>query len=184
MKGSEQYENNWDIDKDSHWNDENGRFDTNKFRTWEALHDEVPEDKKELARSLHKLAVFIQYTLPGLPSIFAGDEAGVWGYKDPFNRKPFPWDNIDEELYNFYCMMGRYRTEYRELFSDSRNFTLIKANEQKLVYKWNEYLIVVNRTADTMYLTAEQISGKKVVFSLNPDEKLGVISPYGAVMIK
>ena len=81
-------------------------------------------------------------------------------------------------------MMGRFRIEYRDLFSNSKNFELIKANEQKLVYKWNEYLIVVNRTADVMYLTAEQISGKKVVFSLYPDEKLGVISPYGAVMIK
>ena len=184
MKESLGYENNWDIDKDSYWNDEHGRFDTNKFRTWEALHDEVPSDKKELARKLHKLAVFVQYTLPGLPSIFAGDEAGVWGYKDPFNRKPFPWDNIDKELYQFYCMMGRFRIGYRDLFSNSKNFELIKANEQKLVYKWNEYLIVVNRTADVMYLTAEQISGKKVVFSLHPDEKLGVISPYGAVMIK
>lgn len=184
MKASEAYENNWDIDKDGYWNDANGRFDTNKFRTWESLHDEVPEELRDLARSLHKLAVFVQYTLPGLPSIFAGDEAGVWGYKDPFNRKPFPWDNIDEKLYQFYCMMGAFRNSYRNVLSDSRKFKVLEVDAQKLVYSWDEYTVIVNRTASEIYLSAEYVFNKEIVFSLNSDKVVGKVSAYGAIVIK
>lgn len=184
MKASEAYENNWDIDKDGYWNDANGKFDTNKFRTWESLHDEVSEEMRELARALHKLALFVQYTLPGLPSIFAGDEAGVWGYKDPFNRKPFPWDNIDEKLYHFYCMMGTFRNSYRNVFSDSRKFKVLEVDAQKLVYSWDEYTVIVNRTASEIYLSADYVFNKSMVFSLHPDEKVGKVSAYGAIVIK
>ena len=49
------------------------------------------------------------YILPGIPIIYYGDEAGVYGYKDPYNRKTFPWDNIDEEILNHYIKLGEIR---------------------------------------------------------------------------
>ena len=38
-----------------------------------------------------KMASAIQYTLPGVPSLYYGDEAGMEGYQDPFNRGCYPW---------------------------------------------------------------------------------------------
>jgi glycosidase len=38
-----------------------------------------------------KLATFMQMVLPGSPSIYYGDEVGMTGGDDPFNRGPFPW---------------------------------------------------------------------------------------------
>jgi 4-alpha-glucanotransferase len=43
----------------------------------------------------------IIFSLPGLPAIYYGDEAGMEGAADPFNRATFPWDNIDKELHEF-----------------------------------------------------------------------------------
>ncbi len=37
--------------------------------------------------------------LPGTPCIYYGDEAGLEGYGDPFNRRPFPWNHPDEDLF-------------------------------------------------------------------------------------
>jgi cyclomaltodextrinase len=39
-----------------------------------------------------KLAIFLQFSYPGAPSIYYGDEIGMQGEKDPFNRGAFPWD--------------------------------------------------------------------------------------------
>lgn len=39
-----------------------------------------------------------QMTLPGAPSVYYGDEAGLTGGKDPENRKPFPWGKEEPSL--------------------------------------------------------------------------------------
>ena len=36
--------------------------------------------------------------LPGIPCIYYGDEAGMWGAGDPFNRGPYPWGHEDNEF--------------------------------------------------------------------------------------
>ena len=58
---------------------------------------------------LLKLAAVIQYTLPGVPSLYYGDEAGMQGYKDPFNRVCYPWGNENKDLLSFYENLGRIR---------------------------------------------------------------------------
>lgn len=49
-----------------------------------------------------KLAAFLQFMLPGMPCIYYGDEAGMTGYRDPFNRGFYPWGREDEQLISFY----------------------------------------------------------------------------------
>ncbi len=48
-----------------------------------------------------KLAMVLQFTLPGLPCIYYGDEIGMQGFKDPFNRGFMRWDIPDENLLAF-----------------------------------------------------------------------------------
>ncbi|HEY2916825.1 MAG TPA: glycoside hydrolase family 13 protein [Candidatus Limnocylindrales bacterium] len=43
-------------------------------------------------RAAIQLAVLLQATLPGAPSIYYGDEIGLRGGLDPDNRRAFPWD--------------------------------------------------------------------------------------------
>ncbi len=52
-------------------------------------------------------------TLPGLPMIYYGDEVGMQGYADPFNRRTFPWGNEDSVLLAAYREIGAWRREHR-----------------------------------------------------------------------
>ena len=62
-----------------------------------------------------KFASFLQFTLPGMPSIYYGDEAGMEGYEDPFCRRPFPWGREDRDLQGFFRRLGRLRKESQVL---------------------------------------------------------------------
>ena len=46
--------------------------------------------------------VLLQMTLPGVPCIYYGDEAGMEGYSDPYNRGAYPWGKEDEDVKEFY----------------------------------------------------------------------------------
>ena len=49
-------------------------------------------------RALLRLAFFLQFVLPGVPCIYYGDEAGMTGGADPYNRGSFPWGREDAGL--------------------------------------------------------------------------------------
>lgn len=51
-----------------------------------------------LAVSRYKTCIDILCALPGCPTIYYGDEAGLTGCPDPFCRRPFPWGREDKEL--------------------------------------------------------------------------------------
>ncbi len=78
-------------------------------RQWQACHN--LGDKYEKGLKLLKCAAAIQYTLPGVPSVYYGDEAGMEGYKDPFNRGCYPWGNENADLIEFYKELGKIRRE-------------------------------------------------------------------------
>lgn len=181
MKEEEKYENMWDMENDSYWRDENGNFNTAKFRRWEFENDSLIFSKNKVGRKLHKIALFLQYTLPGLPSIFAGDEVGVTGFKDPFNRKPFPWDDPDESLYQVYKLLGEFRNTYKHIFSNSSNYKIIRINEKILIYRRDNLLFIVNRTPDDV--NVDYCCIKNIVFTFEALDKDNVIPGYGAVAI-
>ena len=60
-------------------------------------------------KKLLKLAAFLQFTLPGAPCIYYGDEAGMTGYRDPFNRAYYPWGREDTDLISFYRSLARVK---------------------------------------------------------------------------
>lgn len=78
-------------------------------RAWQACHNLGKRYEKGVR--LLKCAAAMQYTLPGVPSVYYGDEAGMEGYKDPFNRGCYPWGSENHELVEFYKELGRIRRE-------------------------------------------------------------------------
>ncbi|WP_269532051.1 glycoside hydrolase family 13 protein [Chitinimonas sp. BJYL2] len=54
-------------------------------------HDDGNIEKLALAKARYRLALFFQMTYPGSPAIYYGDEVGVTGGEDPFNRATYPW---------------------------------------------------------------------------------------------
>lgn len=77
-------------------------------REWQASRT-LTADQYVFGVRLEKIAAAIQFTLPGFPSIYYGDEAGMQGYKDPFNRRGFPWGRIDTSLSSWYSWLGLLR---------------------------------------------------------------------------
>ncbi len=79
-----------------------------KSKEWQAGFF-LSTEQKERCKRLLKIAAAIQYTLPGFPSVYYGDEVGMEGLKDPFNRQAFPWGNLDMDLLGFFEKLGKIR---------------------------------------------------------------------------
>ena len=69
-----------------------------------------PEQLETAVENL-KLAAVLQYALPGCPSIYYGDEVGMEGHKDPFNRRPYPWGKENQALLQHFQQLGKLRKE-------------------------------------------------------------------------
>ena len=67
-----------------------------------------PEQRRR-GEGLLRLATFLQYALPGTPSLYYGDEIGMEGYRDPFNRRCFDWSRSDTALREDLAALGRWR---------------------------------------------------------------------------
>ncbi len=77
-------------------------------RAWQA-EQKLSRAEYDLAIRKLKSAAILQYTLPGVPSLYYGDEAGVEGYSDPFCRATYPWGKENEELISHYKYLGEIR---------------------------------------------------------------------------
>jgi len=77
-----------------------------------------------------KAASLLLYAFPGSPTVYYGDEAGMEGFEDPFNRRPYPWGKEDTELLDWYRALGRLRHEHSALRTGSIRYV---AGEQDLL---------------------------------------------------
>lgn len=77
-------------------------------RQWQA---EQRLTKQEYAVGLQKLkaAYLLLFMLPGIPCVYYGDELGMQGYKDPFNRAYMAWHALNKELLGFMQRLGAFR---------------------------------------------------------------------------
>ena len=92
----------------------------------------------ENALFLLKAAAIIQYSLPGVPTIYYGDEAGLQGYRDPFNRSCYPWGKENQELIDFYKKLGQVRhslsltrAEFTPVFFDRGIVCFVSTDNKK-----------------------------------------------------
>lgn len=58
-----------------------------------------------------QLALLVLFTFPGAPTVYYGDEVGMTGFEDPFNRRPFPWGHENQEILAYYRSLGKLRKE-------------------------------------------------------------------------
>ncbi len=75
----------------------------------EKAHRHLSRKQWTTAQERLQAASFLQFMLPGAPSIYYGDEAGMEGYNDPFCRRPYPWGREDRELLAHYRLLGKLR---------------------------------------------------------------------------
>lgn len=136
----------------------------------------LSKEQKAKGKRLLKMAYTALATLPGIPTIFYGDEVGLEGYKDPFNRRPYPWESSDEDIREFYRKIGKIRRS-ASVYRDG-DFKVNILNDDMLIFSRikgdNAYITVLNNTDNTIDLAFENsakelISGKrKLAFSIEP----------------
>lgn len=113
------------------------------------------------------LAAVLQFTLPGAPTIYYGDEVGLVGFgsdsprDDPYNRQPYPWPDAegyedlpawrqqDAELLAHYQRLGQLRQRYSFLRTGAWD-TLLLDDAGLIVYGRKDAsgaaLIAMNRS--------------------------------------
>ena len=77
-------------------------------RTERAEYRMSPEEYHRGCRLLQGAAILL-YAFPGSPTVYYGDEAGMEGYEDPFNRGTFPWGREDRMLQRRFALLGSLR---------------------------------------------------------------------------
>lgn len=151
---------------------------------WSKTHKlgyKLPDSEYEKAKKKLYLASVLQFTLPGIPSIFYGDEAGLQGFDDPINRRPYPWGSEDKEILAHYRKLGRIRRENRAVFSGG-----FKMRDENGLVAYeraggdDEILIAVNAGEDdkTLFINKEYTS-----LYNNKEYKDVVDVPAGAFVI-
>ncbi len=149
-----------------------GTHDTSRILTvlggiWCNNKDEMAEESanltpqnKQIAIEKLKMAAVLQYTLPGVPCIYYGDENGMEGHIDPFCRKCFDWEHLNADLLGFYQSLGAMREKYRDVFKDGA-FEEIKVLQGLLYFKRKKenreiYIYVNNSQTPYLLQTADK----------------------------
>ena len=121
---------------------------------------------------LLKEAVAIQMTLPGVPLIYYGDEAGLTGGKDPSNRKSYPWGKENDEILEFYKTITAIRVAEDALkigeikFLDFNNGVL---GYERFIDK-DRIIILVNTLEKEERISLSNIEGRVVdLLDINKD---------------
>lgn len=125
-----------------------------------------------------KLAAALQYFLPGVPTVFYGDEAGMDGFEDPFNRRCYPWGNEDGELVKYYEKLGKIRTDNRSPLATGE-YVRLSAPERVLRFVRSDgknRLEVVVNASDKPFDTEEKR------FDLLSDGMLAQVKPLSVAI--
>ena len=124
----------------------------------------LTEGQYALAQERLLMATCLQYTLPGAVSIYYGDEAGMEGYKDPFNRRTFPWGNENPTLLAHHRRLAQLRSQYPCLRTGNIEFS--QAGDGKL-----RYSRILNGHRVTVWLNRSQedwdVPSSKLLYGRN-----------------
>ena len=145
---------------------------------------------------MQKLMVLLQFTFPGAPMVYYGDEAGMWGANDPCCRKPMVWPDVahedeavlpdgsprlqpdpvafDPELHNYYRTLIHLRKDCQALrFGD---FSVLFADDRKEMLAFrrraedDRVIIAINRGKESVeWEPTEPANGLEVLFCAGSD---------------
>ena len=69
----------------------------------------LTQHQREAGLERLHVAAAILFTFPGSPMVYYGDEAGLEGAADPFNRRTYPWGRENQALLTWFRWLGQLR---------------------------------------------------------------------------
>ncbi len=120
------------------------------------------------AKEMQYRVALIQFTYPGAPTIYYGDEIGMVGSDDPDDRRAMEWGKGNEELVTWYAKLAAIREAYPALRTGS--IEMVDSGDADILAYWRcdeetEILVLANRNVEG--------EGDSVVFTM-PEDKTGV----------
>lgn len=131
--------------------------------------------------SKYKIALLLLFSLPGVPSMFYGDELEVNGITENAYRKPMPWEDCDNKLGTYVSNLISIRKKYIPYYSTIQ----FEDNgvEELLVYSrlYGEEKITFIINNSNKNIRVSENKHCKVIFSEKVSEN--VISPLGFLIV-
>ena len=128
---------------------------------------------------------FLLNFMPGMFSIFYGDEAGLTGMGNILNRVSYKWNDRDEDLVEYFKTIFAMRKEQEFLKNADLNIVDVNNHYIMLERTSNEAdaLVTVNRTnEDCGTLVPEKYETNNKVYSLKKST-IHRLTPYGGTAI-
>ena len=161
----------------------------------EKLDFKLSEDVRKELEKKQLLAATFQFTYPGAPVIYYGDEIAMEGFGDPFNREPMKWDWKKDYFTNYYRKIGKIRNEHKVLRTG--HFKVVEQDQLNVLtyLRYSDGLdvfnnpceketlyVIINRAVNTPFILkgihgVELLTGEKV----NEDY---AVKPLSAAIIK
>ena len=161
---------------------------------WNLLRDDLDwcknfkltDSQYQQGKEIYKAYIYTLAFMPGILSIFYGDEIGVQGIGNLANRKPYPWNKQDLDLLNYFKYIGNIRKE--EQFLQQAELNILDINKDYFMFERytdkDRALIAVNRTNQEQdFYVPKEYRNKTKVYTLNKSKE-GYLSPYGGITIK
>lgn len=110
-------------------------------------------------KDLMKAAVVLQFTYPGVPCVYYGDEVGMSGGDDPDSRRCMVWEKADQDLdlFGFYQNIIRFRKEHPALRSGKLRFLLQEAGSRTVAFE-------------------RELSGERIVVAVNVSDETATVA--------
>jgi glycosidase len=110
-----------------------------------------------LGKKRLRLATIIQFTIPGAPTVYYGDEVGVTGADDPDDRRTFPWNGAnpggDPVILAGYQQLAAIRAANPVLRDGTLKFLLTDDANRTMAYAMrtgtNAAVVAINRSETT-----------------------------------
>ena len=152
---------------------------------WQKDYKLSPENY-ELGKDIYKAYLYTLTYLPGILSIFYGDEAGLQGMGNLSNRRPFHWDNIDKDLLEFVRNIGKIRNT--EKFLETADLDIIDINDKYFMFTRSkedeQVLFTMNRSSSKSNLyIPEKYRDYKIIHS-HKDTNKEEIDSHGVLVLK
>ncbi|MBE6896325.1 MAG: glycoside hydrolase family 13 protein [Ruminococcaceae bacterium] len=131
------------------------------------------------------LAYALLAFLPGLPTIYYGDEVGMEGGKDPLNRQCFPWNEGEKEITSFFKKINNIRLElsclkngsFEPIITEKDLFGFCRSSDEE------KCLFLINISKEPK-LIPELFVGKTDLFHGNTINKNSYINGKNFIIVK
>ncbi len=75
----------------------------------------LTDEQRKTGRARMLRMLIFSICMPGIPCVYYGDEVGMEGLRDPYNRCPYPWGEEDQEAFSAYSSILRLRRDYLDM---------------------------------------------------------------------